>query len=172
MSEIALSPAVERPGELTEDWSSVLVGPFVFVMALVATFFALLPAPSLVVWASGGDARRFALAFTIVFAIVILGGFIAATAVGKLTLASLVLPRGVAAIVETDLIYWAVVHCVARKYFGFTRECAAPQASGISIRGVAASISAGDAIRARPQAAVLVSSLVVIFAGVKPSLAG
>ena len=34
MSEIALSPAVERPGKLTEDWSSVLVGLLVFFLAL------------------------------------------------------------------------------------------------------------------------------------------
>jgi uncharacterized membrane protein YadS len=78
-----------------------------------------------------------------------------------------VLLRGVAAIVEAYLIYWAVVYFVARKYFGFTREWAAPLASGISICGVAASISTGGAIRARPQVAVLVSSLVVIFAVVE-----
>jgi uncharacterized membrane protein YadS len=281
MSEIALSPAVERPRKLTEDWSSVLVGLLVFVLALAgvagvdllgwaattsvwidpalalgavsktyanlggafalaATFLALLATLSLAVWASGGDARRFALAFTIVFAIayaswfvgsyahlaavtpadlskfgiswslkltneggfivallvgiiianffprfaewlkeairpelyikiaiVILGGFIAATAAGKLSLASSVLLRGVAAIIEAYLIYWAVVYFVARKYFGFTREWAAPLASGISICGVAASISTGGAIRARPQVAVLVSSLVVIFAVVE-----
>ena len=34
MSEIALSPAVEQPSKLTEDWSSVLVGLLVFVLAL------------------------------------------------------------------------------------------------------------------------------------------
>jgi hypothetical protein len=34
MSEIALSPAAERPSKLTEDWSSVLVGLLVFVLAL------------------------------------------------------------------------------------------------------------------------------------------
>ena len=84
-----------------------------------------------------------------------------------MNLASSVLLRGVAAIVEAYLIYWAVVYFVARKYFGFTREWAAPLASGISICGVAASISTGGAIRARPQVAVLVSSLVVIFAVVE-----
>jgi uncharacterized membrane protein YadS len=281
MSEIALSPVVKRPSKLTEDWSSVLVGLFVFVLALAgiagvdllgwaattsvwndpgqalgtvsktyaylggapalaATFLALLATLSLAVWSTGGDVKRFALAFTVVFAIayaswfvgsyahlaavtpadlskfgiswslkltneggfivallagiiianffprfaewlkeairpelyikiaiVILGGFIAATAAGKLTLASSVLLRGVAAIVEAYLIYWAVVYFVARKYFGFTREWAAPLASGISICGVAASISTGGAIRARPQVAVLVSSLVVIFAVVE-----
>lgn len=100
-------------------------------------------------------------------AIVILGGFIAVTAAGKLNLASSLLLRGVAAIVEAYLIYWAVVYFVARKWFGFNREWAAPLASGISICGVAAAIATGGAIRARPMVPVLVSSLVVIFAVVE-----
>src|SRR5471032_2693288 len=97
-------------------------------------------------------------------AIVILGGVIAVTAAGKLNLASSLLLRGVAAIIEAYLIYWAVVYFVARKWFGFNREWAAPLASGISICGVAASIATGSAIRSRPAIPVLVSSLVVIFA--------
>ena len=103
-------------------------------------------------------------------AIVILGGFIAVTAAGKLALASSLLLRGVAAIIEAYLIYWAVVYFVARKYFGFSREWAAPLASGISICGVSAAIATGGAIRARPQVAVFVSSLVVIFAVVEVAL--
>ena len=97
-------------------------------------------------------------------AIVILGGFFAVTAAGKLNLASALLLRGVAAIIEAYLIYWAVVYFVARKWFGFNREWAAPLASGISICGVSAAIATGGAIRARPVVPVLVSSLVVIFA--------
>jgi uncharacterized membrane protein YadS len=100
-------------------------------------------------------------------AIVILGGVIAVTAAGKLNLASSLLLRGVAAIIEAYLIYWAVVYFVARKWFGFNREWAAPLASGISICGVAASIATGSAIRAKPAIPVLVSSLVVIFAVVE-----
>ena len=65
------------------------------------------------------------------------------------------------------MIYWAVVYFVARKYFGFNREWAAPLASGISICGVSAAIATGGAIRARPMVPVLVSSLVVIFAVVE-----
>ncbi len=97
-------------------------------------------------------------------AIVILGGFFAVTAAGRLGLASSLILRGVAAIVEAYLIYWAVVYYVARKWFGFNREWAAPLASGISICGVSAAIAVGGAIRARPIVPVLVSSLVVIFA--------
>src|SRR5437016_6408328 len=100
-------------------------------------------------------------------AIVILGGFFAVTAAGKLSLASSLLLRGVAAIIEAYLIYWAVVYFVARKWFGFNREWAAPLASGISICGVAAAIATGGAIRARPVVPVLVSSLVVVFAVVE-----
>src|SRR6266478_1524357 len=100
-------------------------------------------------------------------AIVILGGFFAVTAAGKLNLATSLLLRGVAAIIEAYLIYWAVVYFVARKWFGFSREWSAPLASGISICGVAAAIATGGAIRARPVVPVLVSSLVVIFAVVE-----
>src|SRR5215813_2953935 len=100
-------------------------------------------------------------------AIVILGGFFAVTAAGKLSLASSLLLRGVAAIIEAYLIYWAVVYFVARKWFGFNREWAAPLASGISICGVSAAIAVGGAIRARPIVPVMVSSLVVIFAVVE-----
>jgi uncharacterized membrane protein YadS len=100
-------------------------------------------------------------------AIVILGGFFAVTAAGKLNLAASVLVRGIAAIVEAYLIYWAVIYFVARKWFGFNREWAAPLASGISICGVSAAIATGGAIRSRPLIPVLVSSLVVIFACVE-----
>src|SRR5215831_13397948 len=100
-------------------------------------------------------------------AIVILGGFFAVTAAGKLNLATSLLLRGIAAIIEAYLIYWAVVYFVARKWFGFNREWAAPLASGISICGVSAAIATGGAIRARPMIPVLVSSLVVVFAVVE-----
>jgi hypothetical protein len=100
-------------------------------------------------------------------AIVILGGVFAVTAAGRLGLASSLILRGIAAIVEAYLIYWAVVYYVARKWFGFSREWAAPLASGISICGVSAAIAVGGAIRARPVVPVLVSSLVVIFAVVE-----
>jgi uncharacterized membrane protein YadS len=97
-------------------------------------------------------------------AIVILGGFLGVTAAEQLGLATSVMFRGVCAIIEAYLIYWAVVYFVARKYFKFSREWAAPLASGISICGVSAAIATGSAIRARPIVPVMVSSLVVIFA--------
>src|SRR5437588_4504496 len=100
-------------------------------------------------------------------AIVILGGFFAVTAAGKLNLATSMLLRGIAAIIEAYLIYWSVVYFIARKWFGFSREWAAPLASGISICGVSAAIATGGAIRSRPVVPILVSSLVVIFAVVE-----
>ncbi len=82
-------------------------------------------------------------------------------------LASAVLFRGFCAIIEAYLIYWAVVYFVARRYFKFNREWAAPLASGISICGVSAAIATGGAIKARPVVPIMVSSLVVIFAVVE-----
>lgn len=100
-------------------------------------------------------------------AIVILGGVFGLTAAERLGLATALMFRGLAAIIEAYLIYWAVVYFVARRWFGFSREWAAPLASGISICGVSAAIATGSAIRARPIVPVMVASLVVVFAVVE-----
>jgi uncharacterized membrane protein YadS len=100
-------------------------------------------------------------------AIVILGGFLGATAAEQLGLATSVMFRGLCAIVEAYLIYWALVYFIARKYFKFSREWSVPLASGISICGVSAAIATGSAIKARPMVPIMVSSLVVIFAVVE-----
>ncbi|MBF0556795.1 MAG: putative sulfate exporter family transporter [Nitrospirae bacterium] len=100
-------------------------------------------------------------------AIVIMGAMLGLKAAESFTLASAVLFRGLCAIVEAYLIYWAVVYYVARKYFKFSPEWAAPLAAGISICGVSAAIAVGGAIRARPIVPIMVSSLVVIFAVVE-----
>jgi uncharacterized membrane protein YadS len=155
--------AAVTPADLSKygiSWSLRLTSEGGYIVALlvglvIANFF-----PRFAAWLS--EAIRPELYIKI--AIVILGGFIAVTAAGKLNLASTVFLRGIAAIAEAYLIYWAVVYYVARQWFGFSREWAAPLASGISICGVAAAIATGGAIRARPQVAVLVSSLVVVFA--------
>src|ERR1700733_8067297 len=97
-------------------------------------------------------------------AIVILGGFFAVTAAGKLNLASSLLLRGVAAIVEAYLLCWAGGFSRARRWFGFSREWSAPLAAGISICGVSAAIAIGGAIRARPIVPALGASLVLVFA--------
>ncbi len=158
--------AAVTPAELQKfgiSWSLKLTNEGAYIFALIAGLVIANVFPR---FAEGiKEAVRPELYIKI--AIVILGGFFAVTAAGKLSLASSLLLRGVAAIVEAYLIYWAVVYFVARKWFGFNREWAAPLASGISICGVSAAIATGGAIRARPMIPVLVSSLVVVFAVVE-----
>jgi uncharacterized membrane protein YadS len=158
--------AAVTPADLAKfglSWSLRLTNEGGYIVALVlglviANFF-----PRFADWLSAAIRPE----LYIKIAIVIIGASLAVTAVGKLNLASSLLLRGVAAIIEAYLIYWAVVYFVARKWFGFSREWSAPLASGISICGVAAAIATGGAIRARPVVPVLVSSLVVIFAVVE-----
>src|SRR5205085_3474971 len=100
-------------------------------------------------------------------AIVILGAAAGVKSADRIALTKEVLFRSVCAIVEAYLIFWPIVYYVARRYFGFSREWAAPLASGISICGVSAAIATGSAIRARPVVPVMVSSLVVIFSVVE-----
>jgi uncharacterized membrane protein YadS len=100
-------------------------------------------------------------------AIIIIGASLGAKAADESGKTQAILFRGLAAIVEAYLVYWAFVYFVARKFFGFSREWAAPLASGISICGVSAAITTGAAIRARPVVPVMVSSLVVVFSVVE-----
>jgi uncharacterized membrane protein YadS len=145
------------------SWSLKLTNEGGFVVALISGLVIANVFPRLATWLK--EAIRPELYIKI--AIVILGATVAVTAAGRLNLASSLLLRGAAAIVEAYLIYWAVVYFVARKWFGFSREWSVPLASGISICGVAAAIATGGAIRARPGVPVLVSSLVVVFAVVE-----
>ena len=73
-------------------------------------------------------------------AIVVLGAALGVKAAKEAGLVSAIMFRGMAAIIEAYLIYWALVYYIARKYFKFSREWAAPLASGISICGVSAAI--------------------------------
>jgi uncharacterized membrane protein YadS len=158
--------AVVTPADLQKfgiGWSLKLTNEGGFIVALlvgliIANFF-----PRFAEWIK--EAIRPELYIKI--AIVVLGAFVAVTAAGRLTLASGILWRGVAAIIEAYLIYWAVVYYISRQWFGFNREWAVPLASGISVCGVAAAIATGGAIRARPVVPVMVSSLVVVFAMVE-----
>ena len=96
-------------------------------------------------------------------AIVIMGAELGVKAADAAGFAGHIIFRGLCAIVEAYLLYWCVVYYVARRYFKFNREWAAPLASGISICGVSASIATGAAIRSRPVVPIMVSSLVVVF---------
>ena len=158
--------AAVTPADLQKfgiPWSLKLTNEGGFIVALLAGIIIANFFPRFAEWLR--DAIRPELYIKI--AIVILGGFLAVTFASKLNLATSLVLRGIAAIVEAYLIYWAVVYFVARQWFGFSREWSAPLASGISICGVAAAIATGGAIRARPAVPVLVSSLVVIFAVVE-----
>src|SRR6202163_2837202 len=158
--------AVVTPADLQKfgiPWSLKLTNEGGFIVALLAGIVIANFFPRFAEWLK--EAIRPELYVKI--AIVILGGFLAVNAAGRLNLATSLVLRGTAAIVEAYLIYWAVVYFVARKWFGFNREWAVPLASGISVCGVAAAIATGAAIRARPAIPIMVSSLVVVFAVVE-----
>ena len=154
------------PNELNNygiGWSLNLTNEAGFILALLAGLLIgnLLPS-----WA---EAMKAAVRpeLYVKTAIVILGGYLGVTAAEQVGLASAVMFQGLCAIFVAYLIFWAVVYFVARHYFRFSREWAAPLASGISICGVSAAIATGSAIKARPVVPVMVSSLVVIFAVVE-----
>ncbi len=141
-------------------WSLKLTGEGGFIFALllgliVGNFFR--PFAKFI-----GEALR--PEFYIKTAIGLMGALIGLKSAEAFGLASAVLFRGLCAIVEAYLIYWALVYFIARKWFKFSKEWAAPLASGISICGVSAAIATGGAIKARPVVPIMVSSLVVIFA--------
>ena len=145
------------------NWSLSMTGEFGFIIALAAGLVVGNFFPKLA--AAMKEAVRPEL--YIKTAIVIMGAGLGLKAAESFGLASNIMFRGFCAIVEAYLIYWAVVYYIARKYFKFNREWAAPLASGISICGVSAAIATGGAIRARPVIPIMVSSLVVIFVAVE-----
>lgn len=158
--------AAQTPGELKKfglDWSLKLTGEAGLILALLVGLFI------------GNFMPKFAESLKeaarpewfIKTAIVIMGVGLGVKSAEQLGLATSMMFRGLCAIVEAYLIYWAVVYLIARKYFKFSREWSAPLASGISICGVSAAIATGGAIRARPIVPIMVSSLVVIFAVVE-----
>src|SRR6185312_9671892 len=121
-AHLAAMPAEQQKFGIT--WSIGLTNEGGYVVALIvglviANFF-----PRFAAWLN--EAIRPELYIKI--AIVILGGFLAVTFASKLNLAGSIVLRGVAAIIEAYLIYWSVVYFVARKWFGFSREWAAPLA--------------------------------------------
>ncbi|MCX5870003.1 MAG: putative sulfate exporter family transporter [Deltaproteobacteria bacterium] len=144
-------------------WSLSMTGEFGFIIALAAGLIVGNFFPKLA--AAMKEAVRPEL--YIKTAIVIMGAGLGVKAAESFGLASNIMFRGFCAIVEAYLIYWAVVYYIARRYFKFSREWAAPLASGISICGVSAAIATGGAIRARPIIPIMVSSLVVIFVAVE-----
>lgn len=156
-SFIAATPNKRPPGV---DFSLGLTGEAGYLLALVGGLLIGNLSPRAAAWFK--DAARPEL--FIKAGIVVYGAVLGVKAAEESGRTSAILFRGLAAIIEAYLIYWALVYLIARKVFGFSREWAAPLASGISICGVTAAITTGAAIRARPVVPVMVSSLVVVFA--------
>jgi uncharacterized membrane protein YadS len=156
-AQIAATPDTLKKFNI--PWSLGLTGEAGFILALLAGIFVGNFMP--------GFADKLKAAcrpeMFVKIAIVIMGSELGVKAADAMGLASSIIFRGLCAIVEAYLIYWAVVYYVSRKYFKFSREWAAPLASGISICGVSAAIATGGAIRARPVVPIMVSSLVVVF---------
>lgn len=157
---IAATPDKRPPGV---TWSLGLTAEAGYLVALLGGLAVGNFVPRFAAWLK--DAARSEL--YVKTAIIVIGAALGAKAAEESGRTTAVLFRGLAAIVEAYLIYWAVVYFVARKFFGFSREWAAPLASGISICGVSAAITTGAAIRARPVVPVMVSSLVVVFSVVE-----
>ena len=158
--------AVNTPADMQKfgiSWSLRLTAEGGFVVALVVGLIVGNFLPGLAAWMK--EAIRPELYVKI--AIVILGGFLGIVSAEKLGLATSLMFLGLASIIVAYLVFWSVVYYVARVWFEFSREWAAPLASGISVCGVSAAIATGGAIRARPVVAIMVSSLVVIFAVVE-----
>jgi len=158
---IAQTP--DRRAAMGISWSLGLTGEAGFVVALLAGLVIGNFLPGVAGQLKEGARPE----WFIKTAIVILGASLGIQAAGATGLVSAIMFRGLAAIIEAYLIYWALVYFIARKYFKFSREWAAPLASGISICGVSAAITTGAAIRARPVVPIMVSSLVVIFSVVE-----
>lgn len=158
--------AATTPAEFNKfhiTWSLKLTGEAGFVFALLAGLIIGNFFPKFAGWLQ--ESLRPEL--YVKAAIVIMGAAVGIKALENSSLAWGIMFRGLCAIIEAYLIYWAVIYYIARKYFRFNREWAAPLASGISICGVSAAIATGGAIRARPMVPIMVSSLVVVFAVVE-----
>ncbi|MGC8966303.1 MAG: putative sulfate exporter family transporter [Caldimicrobium sp.] len=155
--------AATDPKKYNISWSLKLTGEggFIFALALgliIGNFFR--PFAQFLSEACRPE-------FYIKTAIGLMGALLGLKSAEAFGLASTVLFRGLCAIVEAYLIYWALMYYIARRYFKFSKEWAAPLAAGISICGVSAAIAMGGAIKARPVVPIMVASLVVIFAVVE-----
>src|SRR5258708_23435159 len=110
------------------SWSLRLTNEGGFILALIAGLIVGNFFPGFAAWMK--EAVRPEL--YIKTAIVLLGGFLGIMAATQPVLAKSVLVRGLAALLEAYLIYWAVGDFFARKWFGFSRGWAAPLRCGIS----------------------------------------
>jgi len=145
------------------DWSMGLTGEAGYLLALLAGLLLGNLLPDVGRWLRKSASTE----LFIKTAIVLVGVGLASKTLGQAGRAGELIARGLAAIAEAYLLYWAMVYLLARVVFKFPREWAAPLASGISICGVSAAMATGSAIRARPGVPVIVSSLVVVFSTIE-----
>jgi uncharacterized membrane protein YadS len=155
--------AATDPKKYNIPWSLKLTGEggFIFALALgliIGNFFR--PFAQFLSEACRPE-------FYIKTAIGLMGGLLGLKSAEAFGLASTILFTGLCAMIVAYLIYWASIYYMARRYFKFSKEWAAPLAAGISICGVSAAIAMGGAIKARPVVPIMVASLVVIFAVVE-----
>jgi uncharacterized membrane protein YadS len=160
---IAQTPNKRADADMGISWSLGLTGEAGYIIALLAGLIIGNLFPTVTAWLKEATRPE----WYIKTAIVIMGAALGVRAAAATGLVSAIMFRGLAAIIEAYLIYWALVYFIARKYFRFSREWAAPLAAGISICGVSAAITVGAAIRARPIVPIMVSSLVVVFSVVE-----
>ena len=144
-------------------WSMGLTGEAGYLLALLAGLLLGNLLPGVGRWLRQSASTE----LFIKTAIVLVGVGLASKTLGQAGRAGELIARGLAAIAEAYLLYWAMVYLLARTVFKFPREWAAPLASGISICGVSAAMATGSAIRARPGVPVIVSSLVVVFSTIE-----
>ena len=145
------------------SWSMGLTGEAGYLLALMAGLLLGNLLPGVGRWLRQGASTE----LFIKTAIVLVGVGLASKTLGQAGRAGELIARGLAAIAEAYLLYWAMVYLLARTVFKFPREWAAPLASGISSCGVSAAMATGSAIRARPGVPVIVSSLVVVFSTIE-----
>ncbi|MGC8872542.1 MAG: putative sulfate exporter family transporter [Caldimicrobium sp.] len=155
--------AATDPKKYNISWSLKLTGEggFIFALALgliIGNFFR--PFAQFLSEACRPE-------FYIKTAIGLMGGILGLKSAEAFGLASTILFTGLCAMIVAYLVYWASIYYMARRYFKFSKEWAAPLAAGISICGVSAAIAMGGAIKARPVVPIMVASLVVIFAVVE-----
>ncbi len=155
--------AATDPKKYNISWSLKLTGEggFIFALALgliIGNFFR--PFAQFLSEACRPE-------FYIKTAIGLMGGLLGLKSAEAFGLASTILFTGLCAMIVAYLVYWASIYYMARRYFKFSKEWAAPLAAGISICGVSAAIAMGGAIKARPVVPIMVASLVVIFAVVE-----
>ena len=156
---IAVTPTASNLAKANISWSMGLSGEAGYIVALAVGIIIGNFIPGVAEFMRAACRPE----MFVKIAIIIMGAELGVKAAQAIGLAGHIVFRGLCAIVEAYLIYWATVYYISRKYFKFSREWAAPLASGISICGVSAAIATGGAIRARPIVPIMVSSLVVVF---------